>query len=131
MGSERIFVYGTLRRGATRDATKFFEGVVFAATARVRGRLFDFGDYPGLRLDDSADWVIGELIDVDESALVHMDAWEGISPAGSGEYLRVRAEAERDDGTVDPCWVYEVSAAFAARRAEISSGDWLEHAPRP
>jgi len=43
-GRERIFLYGTLRRGGSRDARKFYEGAEFVAPARVRGVLHDFID---------------------------------------------------------------------------------------
>lgn len=125
-GGGRIFLYGTLRRGASRDATVFYEGVRFLGGARVRGRLHDFEEYPGLRLDDEADWVVGELFDVTAPALVALDEWEGITPDGTtGEYRRIRVSAEREDGTRESCWVYEVSKARSAGCPVIASGDWM------
>lgn len=123
----RIFLYGTLRRGGSRDATVFYDGVEFVGPARVRGVLHDLGDYPGLRLDPAMDGVRGELFDVAPAALAGLDAWEGIDGAGPGsaEYRRVQTTAQRDDGSSEPCWVYEISAARCAGRPVIVSGDWL------
>lgn len=126
-GAERIFLYGTLRRGASRDATRFYSGVEFIVTARVRGRLYDLGEYPGLRLDGTADWVVGEVFDVTPGALAGLDEWEGI-PAGAtegGEYRRLRADVVTEGGGTLPCWVYEVSAERVAGAPVIASGDWL------
>lgn len=126
-GRERIFLYGTLRRGASRDVLAHYAGTEFVASARVRGTLHDFGDYPGLRLDASAGWVRGEIFDVDAVTLAGLDEWEGIDPAAptAGEYRRVRVEAERDDGALETCWVYEIMAEKCAGRPVIASGDWL------
>jgi len=132
-GRQRIFLYGTLRRGATRDALAHYAGVEFVASARMHGTLHDFGDYPGLRLDAAAGWVRGEIFEVDAAALAGLDEWEGIDPAApeAGEYRRVRGKAERDDGAVESCWVYEIVAANCAGRPVIASGDWLARGPRP
>lgn len=126
-GRERIFLYGTLRRGASRDVLAHYAGVEFVASARVRGTLHDLGDYPGLRRDATAGWVRGEIFDVDAAALAGLDEWEGIDPVApeAGEYRRVRVTAERDDGAEGSCWVYEIEAAKCAGRPVIASGDWL------
>jgi gamma-glutamylcyclotransferase (GGCT)/AIG2-like uncharacterized protein YtfP len=124
---ERIFLYGTLRRGGSRDVLKFYEGAFFAGGARLRGTLYDLGEYPGLILDDRADFVIGELFDVTAGALADLDEWEGIdleNPDG-GEYRRRRIEAELADGSPQPCWVYEIRPEVCAGRPVIGSGDWL------
>jgi gamma-glutamylcyclotransferase (GGCT)/AIG2-like uncharacterized protein YtfP len=125
-GLERVFVYGTLRRGAARDARRFYSGAEFVAEARVRGRLFDFGPYPGLRLDARAGWVCGEIFAVTAEALAGLDDWEGVSPGGEdGEYRRVRVEVERDGGEPEASWVYEAREECCSGRPVIASGDWL------
>jgi gamma-glutamylcyclotransferase (GGCT)/AIG2-like uncharacterized protein YtfP len=128
-GGGRIFLYGTLRRGGSRDATRFYDGVEFVAPARVRGVLVDFGEYPGLRLDAAAGWVAGELFDVTPGALAGLDEWEGIDPAApdAGEYRRVRATVERADGVAEECWIYEARASACAGRPAIPGGDWIAH----
>lgn len=123
----RIFVYGTLRRGGTRDVTRFYPGATFVAEAFVRGRLYHLGDYPGLRLDGGAGWVRGDLLDVTPAALAALDEWEGIDPArpAAGEYRRVRTLARFGSAAEEPCWVYEISPARCVGRPVITSGDWL------
>jgi gamma-glutamylcyclotransferase (GGCT)/AIG2-like uncharacterized protein YtfP len=127
-GRERIFLYGTLRRGGTRDVQRFYGGAEFIGAARVRGVLHDFDDYPGLRLSADAGWVHGELFDVTTGTLSKLDEWEGIdSPApDEGEYRRVRIAAD-SAGMPHECWAYEIAAGKAAGRPVIESGDWLAH----
>jgi gamma-glutamylcyclotransferase (GGCT)/AIG2-like uncharacterized protein YtfP len=126
-GRERIFLYGTLRRGGSRDATRFYAGAEFVAPARVRGVLHDFGEYPGLRLDAEAGWVRGEIFEVTPEALAGLDAWEGIDPAApnAGEYRRVRVCVDREDGASEECWIYEARASVCAGRPVIVGGDWI------
>jgi gamma-glutamylcyclotransferase (GGCT)/AIG2-like uncharacterized protein YtfP len=128
-GSAQIFLYGTLRRGGSRDATRFYTGAKFVAAARMRGVLHDFGEYPGLRIDVQAGWVRGEIFEVTPEVLAGLDAWEGIDPAApdAGEYRRVRVDVEREDGAREECWVYEIALARCAERPAIASGDWIAH----
>jgi gamma-glutamylcyclotransferase (GGCT)/AIG2-like uncharacterized protein YtfP len=132
-GRERIFLYGTLRRGGSRDATRFYAGAEFVAQARVRGVLHDFGEYPGLRLDAEAGWVRGEIFEVTAEALAGLDEWEGIDPAApdAGEYRRVSASVRREDDGDETCWVYEIAEARCASRPVIASGDWIAHVTGP
>jgi gamma-glutamylcyclotransferase (GGCT)/AIG2-like uncharacterized protein YtfP len=128
-GRERIFLYGTLRRGGTRDIETFYDGAEFLGGGRVRGVLHDFIDYPGLRLAPDAGPVRGEVFDVTAETLARLDEWEGIDPAApdDGEYRRIRARIERA-GRLETCWLYEATAAKCAGRPVIASGDWLGHA---
>ncbi len=127
---ERIFLYGTLRRGGSRDILKYYEGAEFAGTARVRGMLHELGEYPGLRLLDGGGWVRGELFDVTPAALARLDEWEGIDASlpEQGEYRRIRMAVERDDGGQDWCWGYEIAPRNCEGRPVIPSGDWIAHA---
>lgn len=126
--AEPVFVYGTLRAGGSRDAARFYPGATFVARGRVRGLLYDFGDYPGLRLDAAAGWVVGDILLANAHALAGLDEWEGIDPAApnAGEYRRVAVDVFTLPGDAPiACWVYEVSAVRAAGRPVITSGDWL------
>ena len=125
-GRERIFLYGTLRRGGSRDVLKYYEGATFVGTARVRGVLYDLGDYPGLRLSETADWVGGELFDVTAGALARLDEWEGLDLPlpGGNEYRRVRTIAHCDE-EVSECWIYEIDTARCDGHPVIVTGDWL------
>lgn len=126
---ERIFLYGTLRRGGSRDVLKYYSGASFVVTARVRGVLYDLGEYPGLRLDPSADWIQGEIFDIHAAEMAALDDWEGIDPQApdDGPYRRVRTEVVREDGSIEMCWIYQIAGQHIAGRPLIPSGDWITH----
>jgi gamma-glutamylcyclotransferase (GGCT)/AIG2-like uncharacterized protein YtfP len=128
-GRERIFLYGTLRRGGSRDVLKHYGDVEFIGAARVRGVLHDFGEYPGLRLSDAEGWVKGELFDVTPAVLALLDEWEGIVPDATeqGEYRRIRMTVERDTREAESCWGYEIAPPNWEGRPVIASGDWTAH----
>lgn len=74
----RIFVYGSLKRGCSNHA--FLHGQSFLGTARtVPGfRLFDLGDYPGMiAWNDDQAGVQGEVWAVDAVCLTRLDELEG------------------------------------------------------
>jgi gamma-glutamylcyclotransferase (GGCT)/AIG2-like uncharacterized protein YtfP len=76
-----LFVYGTLRRGSRNRFARLLESRArFVGNARMQGRLFDCGRYPGVTPSDAAgDWVRGEVFRLAESAslLAKLDAYEG------------------------------------------------------
>jgi gamma-glutamylcyclotransferase (GGCT)/AIG2-like uncharacterized protein YtfP len=74
----RIFVYGSLKRGGSNHA--FLCGQSFLGTARTGPgfRLFDLGDYPGLvARPDGQTGIEGEVWAVDPACLVRLDQLEG------------------------------------------------------
>lgn len=59
---DKLFVYGTLRRGFDLNPLLKKSGARFMAKGRIRARLFDLGEYPGaVRAITAADFVEGEL----------------------------------------------------------------------
>ncbi|MBL9180269.1 MAG: gamma-glutamylcyclotransferase [Verrucomicrobiaceae bacterium] len=87
----RVFVYGTLKRGA--DNHGWIEKQQFVAKARTKPlyRLFDLGGYPGMIRDDNGRAIEGEIWDVGEAGLTQLDVLEDIE---GGEYERVVIELE-------------------------------------
>jgi len=74
--SVRLFIYGTLMRG--QSAHGLLEGASFIGEAQTAAiySLRNLGDYPGLVLGgDQA--VHGEIYEIDDSALPHLDRYEG------------------------------------------------------
>jgi gamma-glutamylcyclotransferase (GGCT)/AIG2-like uncharacterized protein YtfP len=124
MNQHLVFVYGTLRRGGTRAMSTIFPEATFIAQATVQGRLYDFGDYPGLLLDDSNSLVVGEVYEVDDELLKRLDEFE----AGS-HYLRKQVELAVDEGR-KTALVYVYDPRFYSRLTLIESGDWIEYAKR-
>jgi len=114
--SELLFVYGTLQRGHVahhliRSLGRYLE------QARVTGRLYDVGGYPGLVLDAEGGEVRGELYRLARPgrAFRILDAYEGCRPpgAGEGEYRRVRCCVVTARGPLSDVWVYEYARPVA------------------
>lgn len=122
MSKHFIFIYGSLRRGAAGSMPTKFPQAKFIAEAKVNGRLYDLGPYPGLRLDESNSLVVGEVYEVDEDLLDELDEFEA-----SSNYVRKQVEiafgAQRTK-----CWTYEPDPEFYRFEKLIASGDWMEYA---
>ena|ERR1700741_321193 len=117
-----IFIYGTLRRGSPGSISIRFPESKFIAGAKVNGRLYDLGPYPGLRVDKSDSTVVGEVYEVDEGLLNDLDEFEA-----SSNYVRKSVEVSLG-GQQKKCWTYEPSPEFYRLDNIITSGDWLEYA---
>lgn len=69
-----VFVYGTLRAGEANDinhaaARNGIATPEWIGAAHVRGQLFDFGNYPGLVIDEKGAPIRGDVYRI-EDALV-------------------------------------------------------------
>src|ERR1700687_770789 len=122
MNKHLVFVYGTLRRGGARAMSMRFPTSKFVADAKVSGRLYDLGAYPGLLLNASSSLVIGEVYEVDDEILNVLDEIEV-----SSYYWRKQVEISL--GTHRRiCWIYEPNPESCSHRTLIKSGDWIEYA---
>lgn len=120
MGADHLFVYGTLRRGSNNKFARLLaERGQFVSTARVPGRLYDLGQYPGAVRPNAADqWVQGEIHRAGSPQLLAtLDEYEG------EDFERAPVIAQLDDGGAVDCWIYWYTGAVAGRL--IPSGDWL------
>jgi gamma-glutamylcyclotransferase (GGCT)/AIG2-like uncharacterized protein YtfP len=106
-----LFVYGTLRRGSENQFARLLaEQGHFMGLARVPGRLYDLGLYPGAIASNQPDqWIQGEIFSVDSALLTALDEYEG------PEFERAMAP------TID-CWIYWYVGSAPGRL--IASGDW-------
>ncbi len=111
---ERVFVYGTLRRGGAQGCR--MDAAQWLGTGRVRGELFRVSWYPGLVLREDGGFVKGDVFAVDDDLLESLDEYEG------GEYRRVRVVVEGD--AAGDAWIWEW-AGEVPEGGRIISGDWL------
>jgi gamma-glutamylcyclotransferase (GGCT)/AIG2-like uncharacterized protein YtfP len=126
---DRLFVYGTLRKdiGNSRFHVLAREAreVTFVGHARIQGRLFDLGTYPGLVLsDDPGARVRGEVYALSnpQEILSRLDDYEG------SEFERVERDVVLDSGASGKAWVY-IYAGTTDDGPEILSGDYLAKTP--
>ena len=100
-----LFAYGTLKdpqQVAAVVGRPIHCRVI--GSGSVCGILYDVGEYPALRPSDAPqDVVHGALLEVEDSALVELDAYEGVA---EGLYVREHCTVQLDDGTTVAAWIY-------------------------
>ena len=104
----------------------------FVGRARVQGRLFHLGEYPGLVPSrDPGLWVHGEVYALENppDTLARLDDYEACGPNDPEphEFERVEKQVVLESGTRDNVWVY-VYRGSTTDKKEISSGDYLKEA---
>jgi gamma-glutamylaminecyclotransferase len=114
----RLFVYGSLRRGAENNHMLGDSAWLGPARTTATCTLKRVSWFPGL-LPDGATTVVGDLYDVDEATLATLDEYEG-------PWFR-RSTVTLQDGSDATCWL--VDPAIAAGRPIIESGDFLAGEP--
>ena len=129
MTIKALFVYGTLRRGASHPVSRLWAGQVrLIGQAFWQGRLFLVGDYPGaVPSNDPQDIVHGEVYCLTEPdrLLAELDAYEGCSlefPAAT-EYERQPTRVSLAGGRSLAVWIYVYQKTTAG--LQIASGDFL------
>jgi gamma-glutamylcyclotransferase (GGCT)/AIG2-like uncharacterized protein YtfP len=127
----RLFVYGTLRRAARHSMHEVLAGATrFLGDARVPGRLYHLGSYPGMVAGDGGGTVIGEVYEVDPAAwpalIQRLDEYEACSERHPQphEFRRVEVQAELASGEIVAAWAYVYNRDCEGLRA-IASGDYL------
>ncbi len=126
-----VFVYGTLRAGEINDigvaaARHEITEPRFIGGAAVAGRLYDFGEYPGLVQDETANPVRGDIYEIDDALTPVLDEIEGVSP-GVDSLFKSREVSVAVGGQALPCFFYPVDDASAQGRTRIEAGDWISY----
>jgi gamma-glutamylcyclotransferase (GGCT)/AIG2-like uncharacterized protein YtfP len=107
----RLFVYGTLMRGFSRDLQDKFQ-VTPLGQGTIRARLYDLGSYPGAKIggDSSEDWVKGELYQLADPgpAILTLDEYEGYSHLEPRKSLFIRelVTVTLEGGRKRKAWTY-------------------------
>jgi pyruvate carboxylase len=128
--AEKLFVYGTLRRGFPlhRELAKL--DARYIGRGRIGGDLFNLGEYPGvLPAASSRKGVEGELYELRKPEeqipiLDQLEEFDAKRPSKS-LFVRRRATVRMNDGSRVRAWVYFLPRR-PARASVISSGDYAE-----
>lgn len=121
---ELVFVYGTLRRGASNHWR--MEGAECLGMASVRGQLYRIDWYPGLVLDPGGERVLGEVYQVAPELLANLDAFEGATGGRDDEYRRLIVQARWVAGNrCEYAWAWEYTGPVDPAK-RIDPGDWFE-----
>jgi gamma-glutamylcyclotransferase (GGCT)/AIG2-like uncharacterized protein YtfP len=121
MGDHLLFVYGKLRKGGALPMDENFPGSVFVDDARVNGKLYDLGRFPGLVIDGSVSKALGAVYEIDDETLKQLDEIEA-----SAGYYRELHDVTVDGRTVTG-WIYLPDRKKCTDDKLIESGDWIEH----
>lgn len=126
-----VFVYGTLRAGEINDigvaaARHGIQAPQLIGRAAVAGRLYDFGDYPGLVPDETAGPVRGDVYEIDEALVPVLDDIEGVKP-GIDTLFKSRELVVTVAGRDLPCFFYPVDEPSIGGRGRIEAGDWISY----
>jgi gamma-glutamylcyclotransferase (GGCT)/AIG2-like uncharacterized protein YtfP len=113
MKTQKVFVYGTLKRGWGNH--RLLTGARYLGDARIRGTMHHLGGFPAIHLE-SDDVVHGELYEVTSETLARLDRLEGIPTF----YQRTRVRMSSGS----TAWVYVMPPDRLTSREVIASGRW-------
>ena len=128
-----LFVYGSLRSGfhgpAFQYITPYFKQL---ADGKVKGRLYDLGEYPAALPTTADAFIIGELYEANSPeefnwAIGQLDDYEGV-PVGFDEtqlYRRDITEVYIDE-KITNAWIYWYHGDVSGKPI-IESGDVLQY----
>jgi len=125
-----VFVYGTLRRGEINDIERLARRLMLSpplllGEAHVRGRLVDFGDWPGL-VEDGDARILGEVYVVDDPLLAAMDAVEEYDPDGGSLFVRRPVDLQVA-GQALCCHYYPIEPRLMGGAVPIDHDDWVAY----
>ena len=132
-GVYQLFVYGSLRSGFRSPAyeyiSRYFELV---GHAKVKGKLYDLGEYPAAKPTNEEKFIIGELYSIRNEkefswAIGQLDDYEGVNGAFDEIplYRRDIAEVYIDNKTTN-AWIYWYHGDVE-NKPVIESGDVLQY----
>jgi gamma-glutamylcyclotransferase (GGCT)/AIG2-like uncharacterized protein YtfP len=109
LGTDLLFVYGTLRRGFRLHHHLKRMGAEYVAAGKVQAELFDLGEFPGARKSSKPGKTIeGELYRLHgvQKSLKVLDQVEGFSPRSPGSFQRATTEVTVPNGEQRLAWIY-------------------------
>jgi gamma-glutamylcyclotransferase (GGCT)/AIG2-like uncharacterized protein YtfP len=121
---DRLFVYGTLRKGQTARSLVANQ-VTRSAKAHTSGAIYAFPmGYPGFSEGDGKGQVVGEVIWLSELAATFglLDAYEG------ADFARVIRQITLETGEEVWAWIYTLADPGAVKLGTlIPDGDWVRY----
>ena len=128
--SEHLFLYGTLLpTEAPKEIASILKRFRRLGSAHVRGRLYDFGKYPGAVLDPPSRTIIhGELVALpsDERILEALDRYEEFDPSDpeGSLFIRKKAKVWMANGSNRESWIYVYNRPPGDAKL-VPGGDYL------
>lgn len=131
-----VFVYGSLRSDFAGPAFQLMNPYfTLVAKGRVKGNLYDLGDYPAAVPATEEHYIIGELYKANSTeefnwAMAQLDDYEGLNPEEGEQpsYYRALTPVIANDREY-AAWVYWYNADVTGKLL-ISSGDVMDYVRR-
>ena len=131
--NHQLFVYGSLRSGFNHPAYSYMSNnFTLVDKAKVKGKLYDLGDYPAAVPINESSYIVGELYQLKEDqdfywVMAQLDDYEGINtePGEPTLYRREITTVYIKDKSVE-AWIYWYNGDVTGR-PHIASGDVLEY----
>jgi gamma-glutamylcyclotransferase (GGCT)/AIG2-like uncharacterized protein YtfP len=109
MKNALLFIYGTLLNHNNEFAVYLKEHSHFFANGKVRGKLYDIGEYPGAILDNGDEYIYGVILQIEDPEVVffEIDDYEGYGDGQPepNEFIRISADVETVSEIVS-CYIY-------------------------
>ena len=128
-----LFVYGTLRKGFHHQAYEYIsKHFSFVSEAKVKGQLYDLGEYPAAIPTSMETFINGELYELKEGgefewAIEQLDDYEGLNPEIGEKQLYTRKVVDvLHNGRSTQAWIYWYNQDVVGHLL-IPSGDIFEH----
>jgi gamma-glutamylcyclotransferase (GGCT)/AIG2-like uncharacterized protein YtfP len=114
--NNKLFVYGTLLDEDNKYGIYLRDNSTFFSSGKLKGILYDIGEYPGAVLcPQGNEFIYGIILEIDDPAavLALIDMYEGFGEdqPQPNEFIRSLTDAETDRGRVD-CWIYLYNLPF-------------------
>lgn len=129
----QLFVYGSLRSGFRSPAYEYISRYFdLVAEAKVKGKLYDLGDYPAAKPTEENKFIIGELYKIRSEnefawAIGQLDDYEGVHVGFDETQLYRRDITEVYVGdTITKAWIYWYHGDLNDKPV-IESGDVLQY----
>lgn len=129
----QLFVYGSLRSGFRSPAYEYISQYFdLVGAGKVKGKLFDLGEYPAAKPTDENRYIVGELYRIRNEnefswAIGQLDDYEGVHVAFDETQLYQRDIAEvYVDNKTTKAWIYWYHGDVNDKPV-IESGDVLQY----
>lgn len=129
----QLFVYGSLRSGFRSPAYEYISQYFnLVGPAKVKGTLYDLGNYPAAKPAENENYIIGELYSIKHEkefdwAIGQLDDYEGVDVAFDEVQLYRRELIEVFcNNQITHAWIYWYNGDVSGKPV-VPSGDVLQH----
>jgi len=123
----KLFVYGSLRKGFHHPAYDYIsKHFTLVSEGKVKGRLYDMGNYPAAIPTTDEAFIIGELYDLKPTsdfawAIEQLDEYEGVNPEEGEPQLYKRELTEVNyNNQKTMAWIYWYNKEIHGQPAILS-----------